>query len=476
MISALLFLTLKHEPPVRDWFTAPTVTFQVQYPGNPYDLTENDVRVRFIGDKGLQFERLAYYDRGTYRADLTAPQGGKFKPVLLRNGVVQDVPCEDVEIDLKRTDHGFIHPDPQNKNRFCYYDGTPFYPLGFGLYNQGSADNIAKMGASGVNWTRIGATPSEGKNPWWPPTPGAEILPGELWDSALLSWQKLADACDSAGVNFQMVLFDHAGLDADWKSNPWNSANAGFLSSAAGFFTDPEAKRREKLWIREAIARFSSSPHLFAWELIDDTDAAPETTAWLKEMADFVRSIDPYKHPVTAGSSQDVWSDLDFRTIHGVTWSSAAKPTIAVDTRSADGLSGSIASMLFSAAPGVTVSWDIADIEKRSLYDMFKAVAKVLEVSNLPKRPTARVLTLTSTAGVSVAGIGESDWMILRTVGPNGPATIGGISLSDGDYELTEVDPKNGDTMDRTVHISNFTLRDFPLTGPSDYFIFKRKA
>ena len=44
------------------WYGPLTATFEIQVPGNPYDPDQNDLKVKFIPEKGNSEERLAYAD------------------------------------------------------------------------------------------------------------------------------------------------------------------------------------------------------------------------------------------------------------------------------------------------------------------------------------------------------------------------------------------------------------------------------
>ena len=123
-------------------------------------------------------------------------------------------------------------------------------------------------------------------------------------------------ACEKSGIRFQMVLFHHGQfstkVNPNWQDNPINQAKGGFLKDPADFFTDKQSKDLAKKWLRYAVARYAASPNVLAWELFNEVewvdarynDRWKDVEDWHKEMADYVRSIDPYKHLITTSSDQ----------------------------------------------------------------------------------------------------------------------------------------------------------------------------
>ncbi|AIE86757.1 hypothetical protein [Fimbriimonas ginsengisoli] len=455
------------------WYGPVSATFNVEFDGNPYDPAENDVRVKFLPSKGEAIERLAYFDgHGAWKATLVAPIAGKYQATLYRNGRKSSEPAEEGVIEaLEPLKEGFIHPDTAAKNRFRRDTGQPYYPLGFDLGWQNAnflpmTEQIAKMGKNGVNWTRIWSTSWDGRNPWWPQ--GDDFSPtNQLWVPALDKWQTLEDACDSNRVNFQFVLFNHGSFSSkvnpNWPDHPWNAKKGGFLKDAADFFTDAEAKRRTKMWLRYAVARYGASPHLMSWELFNEVEWVDaryanrwgDISAWHKEMAEYLRSIDPYHHMVTTSSAMDqpaLWAAMDYVQPHTYPSSVLAaiygadlpkdKPGFFGEFGSGDGAGdphkvvrdGMYGAMLANQA-GTGMFWYWDAVENSNLYPDFATAAKIVEASGLADHPTARKLDLAiSTAGSAdltfAPGGGWEATKRTRLALPQeaGPAFVSGIS------------------------------------------------
>lgn len=431
LVAALTFAQLPVTP--KTWYGPVTATFRVQFSGNPYDPDSNDVRVRFTGPKGDPIERIAYYDEeaASWKATLVTELPGNYVAALYRNGERKSEPSTEGTLDAsKPLKFGFIRRDPILTNRFRRDDGSVYYPFGYNLGWQDPAlpklpEQIGLMAKAGVNWTRIWACAWDGKNPWWPDKE-AKADASQLWDPALQKWQAIVDSADRNGVPFQMVMFHHGAFSStvnpNWPDHPWNAKNGGFLKSAADFFTDPEAKRRAKMWLRYAVARFAHSPNVLAWELFNEVEWVdaryanrwPDIETWHAEMADYIRSIDPYHHLITTSSATDrpdLWRAMDYVQPH--TYPSnlsaailgaeriAGKPTFFGEFGPGGGNASNRHVLREGALAGVFANdggagqywyWDV--VHKENLYDEVAKLRKAIDLSGIANHATARRIPL----------------------------------------------------------------------------------
>lgn len=321
-------------PPSIAYVSKPVATSEVQVVGNPYDLESNDVRlvVRKMGGGSALLNFPAYYDSGKWKAVIVAPAPGMYAGHFFRNGVKTNV---EVKIAATQATSGYV---AKKGNRFYLTDGKqgqPFWPVGHNLAWQGGQykflDQMGLMMANGLNWTRIWACHWDNQNPYWP-TSYPEPKDGEFSPEVLKRLDETVAGAEANGLKFQFVLFHHGQVSTDvnpnWNDHPWNKKNGGFLNSASEFFTHPDAIRREKNFIRYAIARWGASPSIMAWELFNEVQFVEairkggdwKTVAkWHDEMADFIRANDPYRHLITTSSelNQPIFAKMDYLQGHG---------------------------------------------------------------------------------------------------------------------------------------------------------------
>src|SRR5690606_20912409 len=119
-----------------------------------------------------------------------------------------------------------------------------------------------------------------------------------------------------------------ARTNPEWEHNPYNARNGGPLASPEEFFTDERAKRLTQQRYRYIVARYGYRTNLLAWELFNEVDLtdgydADAVSAWHREMAAYIKAIDPFGHPVTTSFSNPlldpkVWSlpEIDFTNTH----------------------------------------------------------------------------------------------------------------------------------------------------------------
>jgi hypothetical protein len=427
------------------WYGPVTVSFKVQFVGNPYDPEVNDVRVRFQSGKEKPIERLAYFDEvsGSWKATFAHTRPGEYTATLVRNGSALDAVSEPRKVVLDRAiPRGFLRRDRLHIRRLRWDDGTFYLPFGINLGWQGSdgltvPDYLKRFGEAGLNWTRIWACHWDGKNLWWPNDKSIRIAPRQLWPDAIQKWDSIAQAAEQNGVGWQWTLFHHgpwsSRVNSNWGENPWSTANGGWLKTPGEFFTDPEAKARAKLYLRYVVARYAHHPHLIAWELFNEAEWVDPrydgkwdvVREWHREMAEYLRSIDPYGRLVTTSSTleeEGLYEHMDYLQPHlygpepgramAATHLDAAKPgffgefgtegrTTPEQERAAirDGVLWTV--LAGHTGPGAYWYWD--RVEREKLWPEFARLSEVLALAGIANRPEAHPIPLqaeTTTRGV----------------------------------------------------------------------------
>ena len=490
-------------PPPVVWYGPKTVSFSLAVPGNPYDPTQNDVRVEFRGPKGAVERRLAYYDDGVWKATLLAHAKGAYVPTVVANGKRGAV-LPKVALAAKEPG-GFVRLG--GPKGFVMDDGTPYWPLGHNLaWASGPVKSLpaylAKMGEEGLNWARIWANHWDDKNPYWP-TAAPMPKPGEMSPAVLRKWDAIVAAADKAGVRFQLTLFHHGPwstrVNSNWGENPWNAKNGGWLSTPSEFFTDPKARSLSRAWLRYAVARWGHSPAIMAWELFNEVEWCDPfyenrgaiVGTWHDEMADYLRPLDPYRHLVTTSSRLDlpIYRRMDYLQPHGYPPSVeafvAAAPKLdkpfffgEVGPGRLDGsrpvqvaaIRDGIYTALLTGQAGAAQFWTWDRVASDRLEPEFVRAAKLVKASGVDRLPgfTVRKVDLDSGTGGNVELRAGGGWETSRQFGFRLPEESEKLGLLSGFLQgkaHPEMQPK---PVSLTFTAAKTTPVSVEVTGVSD--------
>lgn len=149
---------------------------------------------------------------------------------------------------------------------------------------------------------------------------------------------KLLEECSAKDI-YMMLCINHHGMvsttvNPEWNTSPYNAANGGPCTSTQQYFTNATAKALHKNRLRYIVARWGYSRNIMSWELFNEVDWTDDfnnsngivrnaVKDWHIEMAQYLKSLDPFKHLVTtsyANTEQDpnVWNNtaIDYSQTH----------------------------------------------------------------------------------------------------------------------------------------------------------------
>jgi hypothetical protein len=231
------------------------------------------------------------------------------------------------------TNHpGFVRASTRDPRRFECDNGSAFSPIGDNIrspFEKQVVDafpkderwlestlaygrHIENMGKQGKNhlelWTGIGPFGLE----WLGTAPGYHGI-GQYNLQNAWALDRLFEQAEASGVRISLVIDNHGKFaalwDSEWHANPFNIANGGYLRKPEEYFTDPRAIQAFQNLMHYTIARWASSPSLFAWQLWNAVDLtgsstdlpwhrSPECINWHRAMGRAVKTMDPYRHLV----------------------------------------------------------------------------------------------------------------------------------------------------------------------------------
>lgn len=280
-------------------------------------------------------ERLTPAGPAHFRLRFCPPTAGDWQFVVSakdRLGLIKSVP---VSLSVAPSNHpGFIRRVPDNPRYFQYDSGRPYFIVGLNTCWSGSGGLgsfekwFSRLAAARGNFARL-----------WMTSPGRPIETKEaglgkydlaacaFYDHILELAAKDNIACMFAFHSYgDLITGGHFG-EGKWAVNPYNAANGGPATQPANFFTEPLARKMYQRRLRYMIGRYSAYTSLAFWEFFNEQDLTKVTIApdWVREMALYLKTHDPYRHLVTTSFSSPgdsaMWSipelDLTQRHLYG---------------------------------------------------------------------------------------------------------------------------------------------------------------
>lgn len=324
------------------------------YRGNPFNPDEIDITTEFISPSGQMMYMPAFwyqdYERSLssrnketlvkkgepgWRVRFTPTEKGVWQYTVLvktQGGII--VKWTDSFEVKDSSGKGFIKVDPVRKRNFVFDNGELYIPVGQNVSWWSSFSGKAsydydiwytKMANSGANFSRV----------WM-----ADWGFGLVWkDTGLIDYSKRLDRAylldknlelaEETGIYIMLTILHHGPfstrVNPQWDDNPYNIENGGFLVEPRDFFSDIRAIKQFKKRLRYIVARWGYSPHIMSWELWNEVHYMDYydqflSREWHKEMATYLKEIDPYDHLVST-SSRDTdpvygLEEIDFVNIH----------------------------------------------------------------------------------------------------------------------------------------------------------------
>jgi hypothetical protein len=333
---------------------------------NPYDPSEIDVMATLRSPTGKTFEVPGFFMR-PYRetcvsncdAESLAPAGqsgwrvrfapnqtGLWRYLIEARDAQGKRPVQRGSFEVALSDDPGYVGVSSNGRYFAFDNGSAYFPVGenllWAMQNEGGVYAyerwLDQLHASGANYARLSLD-----IPWFIGLDWSTPV-GNYGDAQAAAFRldTILQMAEEKGIYVQIGLIWHqsfanyaappvsvppdvatSGANTDWTSNPYNAANGGPLEISSEVFTNPDAQALLRQRLRYAVARWGYSPHVFAWEIVDELDgilgySPDEALPWLQDLAAYLHEIDPYHHLITAGTRRlepAAWDALDFAEV-----------------------------------------------------------------------------------------------------------------------------------------------------------------
>lgn len=198
---------------------------------------------------------------------------------------------------------GFVRQSKADPHYFAFDSGQGYFAIGHNLpiyHTSGQLGDEAmrRFAAAGENYNR-----------WWMSSSGFGI---EWMDK--LGWYRqdaaarvdlMLDLAQQLGLYYMMCMDTHQDFrEGGWERNPYNVKNGGPCQTAGDWFTNETARQLYQKRLRYTVARWGYSPSVLCWEFGNEFEGWADSPneiklPWHKEMADYLRSLDPFGHLIT---------------------------------------------------------------------------------------------------------------------------------------------------------------------------------
>lgn len=276
---------------------------------------------------GKERKVRAFLDGDGYAVRLPPLEAGRW--------IAQPASGSAVSAEIGTASRGMVRVDPASPTTFTRADGRRFVPVGMNLAwlleGNDQEKRLAawtryfdKMAATGQNWVRLWSCP------WGLALESKKTGAGRYDVAAFESMGNILKLAAERGIYVQVVIEYHGMLKPknDWPNNPYNLANGGPCKKPGEFFSSAAARQLFKRRLDQLVAHFAGFENLFAWELWNEVDLTlcnpVSVLGWHKEMAAYLKQIDPFGHMVTTSTAgatvlyAPLWMQghLDFAQVH----------------------------------------------------------------------------------------------------------------------------------------------------------------
>jgi hypothetical protein len=291
---------------------------------NPYDPDQIDITCIFTSPSGDEWKIFGFYNQSWFpwMIRFSANEIGEWTYIIItkdKSGIAESEPGK---FFVNESEHHGPIRIAQNKRYLEYEDGTTYYGIGLwfngAMYSfRGERESpeyvLNELKNLKVNFISTILPPIE--------TIGTGV---GRYDSdlcrrvdELLNWLEERDMILSLNLWFHSFLSETIwpGFNKRWYVNPYQ-----FVCKAKDFYSDKKAwKYQEKLY-RYMIARWGYSRALGIWFVIDEVNGTDGwakgdslgAAKWGKNVHDFFKENDPYRHLTTgtrSGGVQEWWPE-----------------------------------------------------------------------------------------------------------------------------------------------------------------------
>ncbi|HUU09958.1 MAG TPA: DUF5060 domain-containing protein [Phycisphaerae bacterium] len=229
-------------------------------------------------------------------------------------------------IQGRRPLHGFVRQDPRSPMRWVFDDGTPYHPIGLqdgwfdnpgvgSVLSQASLEGPFRTDRKDLAASPAGALFRRG------PAPNPQNADAQFRRFAACGFNMMRFSQHNFSYTISHNL-DHVGTHESVMTDELLARMRayglrvfygifGYMKVANDHPDDAEAMAKVKRQIKYHVDRWGA--YVDFWEFLNEQNAKDE---WYAQMAPYLKSIDPYHHPVTTSWERPHLKDIDLSAPH----------------------------------------------------------------------------------------------------------------------------------------------------------------
>jgi hypothetical protein len=307
---------------------------------NPFDPEVVNVEGHFVGPSGAEmkvpgfwyqpyersqteegFEQLIPVGRPCWKVRFAPKEAGQWKYYVTltdARGTAQSAPMS-LTATAPLQPRGYVRVSQKDPLYYEFENGDWYWPIGINMRDGG--DDASKQKGTydfdhyfkrfedeGLNFVRTWMCAWWGGIEWSDEYHSRFDGVGRYNQYNAWRLDYCVDLARKHNLYLEITLNSHGQVrrdkfDEEWSYSPWNTRNGGYVASPAQFFTSADVKRDFRNRYRYIVARWGYSRNVMAFDLWNEVDLVEgydpnEVAAWHKEMAAYLKAIDPWKHLV----------------------------------------------------------------------------------------------------------------------------------------------------------------------------------
>ncbi len=298
--------------------------------------------------QGIQrVEQLAPQGQPGWRLRFSSPEAGPHRVSAVWTIDGREGHSDPLTVTIAESANpGYIRRSPRNPAYLEHSSGRPFFPIGENLCMYQNREGtyyysriLPKLAQGRANYVRLWQEYYVPQDPSIVAAPGNSSFAGFPLETQAtgLGRYDLASAWRLDEVDresarhgiyyqlaFEMTVWWQTSQKHRWPRNPYNAANGGPCRTPQEYFTNEKARELVRRRLRYSVARWGWSAQLAAWELWNEVDNnegfdPAANAAWHREMAAYLKSIDPWRHLITTSWRDPLMfaiSDIDIAQGH----------------------------------------------------------------------------------------------------------------------------------------------------------------